>query len=366
MPLPNTKVAAALIDSYLNVRKQQWGLELPPGQDKVKIPDNINVRHKLDICIAILNKIHEARSFQDWLDLLDHLYQKETDEIEAQQNRLLIARILTNDPLIADVLHATRTYIISELKVEEQFQLLKSQNTGVKVELEKQILWDREHNASKDTISAKQKQLDAIDKTLLTRDDNDVFHIAAYETKLAPLDPASSVNDEKTFKQFSLDIQQGKRLLTVSERLLADHKRKQLEAPSTNAQAQSDAAKASAPKPAAAPKASPASAATPIVAPVPVKPAAQNVAPSSPKPTKQNPQPLINIDIDLDATPPSDQQKDVSGEASPVPLQKRSPSPAAFFQLPPTTATRRNPRRTTGAANYTEDSERTTPRAKRK
>lgn len=325
MPLPNSDIASAFIESYITIRKSAWGLDLNDHENKVRIPADSTIRHKLDICIKMLQSFKTAKTFDDWIKILDDLYTKEKAELEAQNNRFFVARMITNDPLIADVLHGIRTYLISELKSEDQFKKLKDENTRRKIELEKQILWDKEHNAAKDTICAKQKQLDEVNKTLDTRDDNDLFYIDLFANTLAMKDTEAKRLDEKTFEHFKANIEKKHRLLVVCQRLLDDHESKKVELPPI--------------QPIESTESTPAPAAV-VAAPVQTSntdSSTQAIQPTSPKARKQD-KPIV-IELDLDQTPPAVQQE----RRSPQPHEAREP--AAGFEQTMFSRPRRNPPR---------------------
>jgi hypothetical protein len=69
-------------------------------------------------------------------------------------------------------------------------------------------------------IDRKQKLLDAVNKTLITRDDTDEYYNEFFSKTIMHYDPLAKTLDEKSFNNFKLNVINKSRNLTQCERLL--------------------------------------------------------------------------------------------------------------------------------------------------
>jgi len=220
MPLPNRDIASAFIEFYITERKQLWNLDTSEKHDDFTKTLPEIPAHKLSQAIEILKLIKTAVTLDDWLNLLDELYKKEKSEEKIYNNRYLIEKWIADYPLIGDTFHAIRTFIISEIKNEPQFITLKEVSTQEKINLEKDIPWDKEHKVLASVIDEKQKQLNAVKNKLETRNDTDEYYKTYFKEKIYSRDELAKNLDEKTFDDFIKNVIDKNRKLTICERLL--------------------------------------------------------------------------------------------------------------------------------------------------
>lgn len=225
MSLPNANIASTFIESYITIRKAGWKLNVGDG-GAIKVPEDETVKHKLTICLTLLEAFNNAKTFEDWIKILDDIYVRERAEFETHQQRFAIVRAMVNPPLAGNMLHAIRTYIVSELKHENEFKKLKDDLSHSKIELEKQILWDKHHGTSTTQIDANQKLLDSIDHTLETRNDRDEYFVQFFNETIITYDTDAKRFHEKSFDDLKLNVQKNKRILVICQHLLEDNAKK--------------------------------------------------------------------------------------------------------------------------------------------
>lgn len=212
MSLPNVNIASAFIESYLNIRqKTTWKLEIKDNET-IKIIDP-TVDHKITLCLEMLNKFKTAKTFEDWLKVLDETYEKERAEFDAHQNRYAFVRAVTYQPLAGQLLRAIRTYLISELKKDPAFQEFKITLT--------------EQNKS--------AKLDKVIRTLEARNDEDTFYLKFFTDTIMYYDSESKKLNEKTIEDFERNVIEGKRTFTLCERFIAENSKKTAVAENTPA-----------------------------------------------------------------------------------------------------------------------------------
>lgn len=231
MSLPNANIAKAFIEFYLNYRKATWKLDVQA--DSIKIPEdkpeNTTVNHKISLCIDILKAINNAKTFNDYLELLNKIYMTERAELQPYENRYKITRAVIWQPFAADMLRATRTYIVSELKNDPAFQTLKSTLTNDTIALKKDIWVDiNSKSTPQPTIDEKQTTLDTKERILEARNDDDTYFLTFFTKNILFYDPESKALNEKTIEDFKENIIQGKRNLKLCQFFIeADAKRLQ-------------------------------------------------------------------------------------------------------------------------------------------
>jgi len=228
MPLPNAIIASAFIESYITIRKSTWKLDVN-DRDSIKNPEDPTVKHKITICLALLEEFKKAKTFEDWIKILDEIYARERAEFDAQQNRFAIIRAVTYQPLAGETLHAVRTYLVSELKNEQKFKNFKIELLRQKKDFEKDILWDEKNHTTQTEIDEKQKKLDVINRTLETRNDSDEYYLKFFAETIMIYDTEAKRLDEKTFNDFKANVTNRKRTLVICQRLIEDNARKILE-----------------------------------------------------------------------------------------------------------------------------------------
>lgn len=229
MSLPNASIASAFIESYITIRKSKWYLDI--GGEAVKIPDDAKVKHKVALCVSMLELFKTAKTYDDWIKVLDDIFAKERAEFETQKQRFAFVRAVTNDPLAGFMLHAIRTYIISEMKTEREFIRQKEEHNKRRIELEKQIMWDKGNGTIQATIDANQRLLDEVNRTLETRDDLDEYYKDFFAKHIIPEDSEAKRLDEKTFGDYKENVVRGNRKLVICERILEDSSKKKVETP---------------------------------------------------------------------------------------------------------------------------------------
>lgn len=225
MPLPNPDIVRAFFESYITIRKGPWGLDFNEN-DSIHIPDSSKPVQKINISVELLLKFKNARSFDDWLAIVNDLYDKEKAELAEHNGRYAVTKLFVSEPLILKVLRAARTYIISNIKTEEKFKKLKNDLTIRKKELEKDILWQKDHNIPKKDIDENQKQLDAVNTKLDARDDSVDHYITFFKEIIAVYDPDAKRYDEKSFADFEKNVINKSRTLTLCDKLLESQEKK--------------------------------------------------------------------------------------------------------------------------------------------
>lgn len=221
MQLQNKDVAISLIESYLNIRKESWNLtHFENDEDLKKL--SANTLSKLSICQQAIAAINNAKSYEDWLGVVDLLYDLQRYEEKKQRDRFFIVRIVTNEPLVGHTLHATRCYLNSQLATEEKFvtqltEYIERQNT-LKTQLEEQ-----NNNHNQDLTLNKQNILQEIrdlDIKLKARDIKDDYYNTFFNTKIKKLDDHTSALKENSFDEFVQSVSNNKRQLRLSNWLI--------------------------------------------------------------------------------------------------------------------------------------------------
>jgi len=225
MPLPNSDIVSAFFESYITIRKGIWNLDVNDN-DSIKIPDSAKPVHKITTCSEMLVQFKNAVTFEDWLAIVDDLYDKERAEKQTQEERYLITRLLTNSPLLLEVLRAARTYIISEIKTEIKFKNLKQKLTTDKELLEKEILWQKEKGKPQKDIDDNQKQLDIITNKLNGRDDTTDYYISFFTDTISKCDHEAKKLDEKSFSDFKKNVLNKSRPLTLCKLFVESREKK--------------------------------------------------------------------------------------------------------------------------------------------
>ncbi len=228
MALPNSTIACAFIESYITIRKTTWKLDVN-NRDNIKIPEDATVKHKIAICKFLLESFKEAKTFKNWIDILDEIYKRERAEFETQNNRYLLVRLFTYDPIAGEMLHAIRTYIVSELKNDPQFKKSINELAAKKEKLEKEILYLIDKKAIQAEITKIQAELNTINTTLETRNDKDEFFTKFFADTIMSYDTEAKRLDEKSFDDFKNNVQKGDRTLVICHRLIADSAKKNTE-----------------------------------------------------------------------------------------------------------------------------------------
>lgn len=240
MPLPNPKVAKALIESYINIRKDTWGMD-PQNPGKAL---NQTGKEKIKVCLEYLENIDQAKTLTQWIDLIYDISAKATEIHTKSANRRsgltgAIIGLFSSEGLLLDMLLAVRSYLLHELrsvankddKVFDQF----SQVIKQLIEQSNQVQTQKSTN----TIDAIEKlaylgDFSAITQraTVATTSDNTAdtaysvpsylmldWHIKFFNEQIKKHDTEAARLGEKTFDDFQNNVTQGARTLVITQRL---------------------------------------------------------------------------------------------------------------------------------------------------
>jgi hypothetical protein len=222
MPYPNENVVNAIFESYLSLRKTQWGTEDKDG--KLTPPEKeSDAAHKTEICSKILQPVSGYLNQSGWLTLIDTIYHQEKAEKEYIDS-LMFYRRWFGSQLLLETLKATRSYIIATYKDSSAYQ-----EHMVKLQKEKRdagIIYNSvrnlpESNKPEDIEKAKKRYEDAtealkpFDIDEIMREEKD--HIHFFQNNILGHDPLAAELKEKTFDDFvqnAMDYKRRKNLCT--------------------------------------------------------------------------------------------------------------------------------------------------------
>lgn len=225
MPYPNENVVNAIFESYLSMRKTQWGTEDKDG--KLTPPEKeSDAAHKTEICSKILQPVSGYLTQSGWLTLIDTIYHQEKAEKE-YINSLMFYRRWFGSQLLLETLKATRSYIIATYKDSSAYQ-----EHMVKLQKEKRdagIIYNSirnlpESNKPEEIQKAKKRYEDAtealkpFDIDEIMREEKD--HIHFFQNNILGHDPLAAELKEKTFDDFVQNAMDYKRRKNLCAQLL--------------------------------------------------------------------------------------------------------------------------------------------------
>jgi hypothetical protein len=127
MQLKNKEVVSAFFESYLYIRKDSWKLDISnPGKSHLKKID----ADKLKFCGEVFNEIESADTVDAWIKLLHKLAAREAVELKEVNASWLrpidLVGLFYDAPLLLETTRAARSYIIAQLKNDEEFTANKA------------------------------------------------------------------------------------------------------------------------------------------------------------------------------------------------------------------------------------------------
>ncbi|MDR3492238.1 MAG: hypothetical protein P4M12_09400 [Gammaproteobacteria bacterium] len=122
MSLPNVEIVTALFESYLNIRKSVWSLNI---DDPLKTPLSYKPASKRDICTECVQAIEKTKANRLWAELAHDFIVKAQAELvkanEARNSYLWMGRFFVDRPLLLETLCAATSYIHAQLKTEPNY-----------------------------------------------------------------------------------------------------------------------------------------------------------------------------------------------------------------------------------------------------
>lgn len=225
MPYPNENVVNAIFESYLSMRKTQWGTEDKDG--KLTPPEKeSDAAHKTDICSKILQPTNGFLTQSGWLTLIDTIYHQEKAEKEYISS-LMFYRRWFGSQLLLETLKATRSYIIASYKDSSAYQdhmaklLKEKRDAGIIYNSVRNL---PESNKPEDIEKAKKRYEDAtealkpFDIDEIMREQKD--HIHFFQNNILGHDPLAAELKEKTFDDFVKNAMDYKRRKDLCQQLL--------------------------------------------------------------------------------------------------------------------------------------------------
>ncbi len=202
MSLANADVVTALFESYLNIRKNNWALNV---EDPFKTSLSYKSAPKFEICVDCIRRIKKVNSTQERNELFHDLVSKSQAElIKATETRdwfLGLGRFFADRPLLLETLCAALSYINSEVN-----KSIASNQTQDKIP---QVDLDAFHEIL--------TKLAAVNGHTSQADNYFQFH---YEQIIKVRDSETTTLGEKSFSEFEENVASKKRTLVICSKLL--------------------------------------------------------------------------------------------------------------------------------------------------
>lgn len=219
MPASRLELTKALIESYLQHRKDWWKL-IDPENNEIKLPEKESTEYKkIAVCLDLLNRADRAVTTNDWLNFLYKLNDYAKDELETHQQRSWIMQFLAGQPMLLALVRSIREVIAADKGMThklagEKASLIENQkeltNTIDVYKKNKETHTDEEITDLEKQLADVNSKLKALDATQGFRED-----YFAYIKK----DEVTVKNEEKSFDDFSKSVENSKRLATFTARL---------------------------------------------------------------------------------------------------------------------------------------------------
>lgn len=148
MPFPNSQVAIALIDVYLQTKEKDWNSYKESAAwlyKTVTFSKHKGKEAKVEECVELKKRLQaEKNEFDKWIELCIYLGEKATAELEERSGKA---------SLLVSYMHLLRTYILSKLNQDDTKNLLEA----YKQPLKKIALSDKNSNSESKEKTASQK-----------------------------------------------------------------------------------------------------------------------------------------------------------------------------------------------------------------
>lgn len=234
MSLPKSEVVIALIDSYINFRKEKWGLVVTES-NSIKLPEDATALYKIETCKKILKDAKNAKTIEDWIGICNDLFHKEIAEYELTQKFTTKYNPLSDAGKLYELLRALRSYCLSQLNAENHFKEIKSKLESDIEELEKNILYKRKHAETADKVkkvelgeAIKKHEDEMADKTKQLRalDSSKEYYHDYFLTIIKERDILAKVLKENSFEDFIASVVNHSRPSLLSLKLIETNEKK--------------------------------------------------------------------------------------------------------------------------------------------
>lgn len=245
MPLLNSNIAKAFIESYLSFKKKEWLQDKP-----IDSPISGTPAFKIFTCTRCLQAIQHAgstQSIESWKDAYFEIYNfAQSDKAEEAKTENMFR---TKKLHLVKTLFATLSWIYDQLNNEDRstsmqlndikFGLIQQRKT-IQAKLD-ETDFQETNDSAKDQeeindITNKLASLYDLDAVVKIRKDSDVketpnyllpnYHKTYFEEVTLIMDPESKRLNEKSFNDFKTNILNGSRKLDNCETLLKSQEKK--------------------------------------------------------------------------------------------------------------------------------------------
>lgn len=221
MSLPNIYFVKAILESYLNMRKDLWNM-VDPTTGVLNFPAEDSVQgQKLEVCKKILQRVSRHHlTVDEWIATAEMLNDMETASQKGHDERSFIVKFFVAPPLLKPTLSAVRSYIISAMAADDDFIAYMQNLVTERHNLEADIAIKSFHKYPRHEIAELETNLVALKKkqTLLT-ENADYIH-TFYKDHINLEDPDSVKLKEKHYEDFITNINKGFRSAPICDELL--------------------------------------------------------------------------------------------------------------------------------------------------
>lgn len=215
MSTPDKEVVYALIESYLNMRKDKWSLV--NANDEIALPnDESEAAQKIDVCVRILQQAKDCYFIDEWISLIKLLYNMEQNELERHNNYWLPRRKF-GSVLLIETLQAIRSYILQQMNTDRTIFRNDDVGIGPIFSKYKEALTTHTNYVahpdlySPDQVEKAKNALDAADRQYkpynldeLERNKRD--HLSFFSNRIMVNDPRSKELKELSFSDFEKNV----------------------------------------------------------------------------------------------------------------------------------------------------------------
>lgn len=221
MSLPNIYFVKAILESYLNMRKENWNM-IDPATGALNLPSPNSVQgQKLEVCKKILQRVSRYRStVDDWIETAKMLYDLEISAQKEHDERNFLVRLVVYPPLLKPTLQAIRSFIISEMTTDDNFIEYMNQLGKDRNDLEADIAVKSFHKYPRAEIVELETKLAAIKHKQILLTENADYIQTFYKEQINLHDPESATLKEKDYDDFITNINKGFRSAPICDQLL--------------------------------------------------------------------------------------------------------------------------------------------------